>query len=299
MTKNKKLILNTALVLSLLSFLPNQVLSIPTNNSTNKYSGLYFAGNYKLDFPVLNKFSIKETNFNTKQVIGLSKKREANTHDILSYHSAFNEPYTPKFQNITSNFSGTIGYFYTNNLNFEVEVHYEKFDAEIPTGFIYADYIKDAYRYFALARETSSSISDASLKTTPKYNNYVVMKNNGISIISVMANNCYQFFTSQSNKISSHICGGIGTDLIHFFDKLHTKLACQVKLGISYSPFSHYQLFANVYYHDVIGNNFNKLKTTHNVLGKNTKSIELDNISATATLNINYFGSEVGLRFIL
>nr|BBE10865.1 map1-6 [uncultured Ehrlichia sp.]BBG58271.1 map1-6 [uncultured Ehrlichia sp.] len=295
MNKNRKLILNTALVFSLLSFLPHQVLSIPINNSISKYSGIYFSGSYKLEFPLLDNFSIKETTSNTKQVIGLSKKKEAKVRDILSYHAAFNEPYTPIFQNTVSGFSGTVGYSYTNKLRSEIEVSYEKFDAEIPEGSIYDDYIEDTYRYFALARETSSSLS----KTTPKYNHYIIMKNNGVSITSLMVNNCYQFSTSQSNKILPYICGGVGTDLVHFFNKLHIKLACQVKLGTSYSLSPHYQLFANIYYHEVIGNNFNKLNPARIVLPKDTTSTELGNVSATSTLNISYFGSEIGLRFIL
>ncbi|CAI28361.1 Map1-related protein [Ehrlichia ruminantium str. Gardel] len=299
MNKNRKLILNTALVFSLLSFLPHQVLSIPINNSISKYSGIYFSGSYKLEFPLLDNFSIKETTSNTKQVIGLSKKKEAeNVKDILGYHAAFNEPYTPTFQNTASGFSGTAGYSYTNKLRFEIEVSYEKFDAEIPEGSIYDDYIEDTYRYFALARETSHSLG-ASSRITPKYNHYIVMKNNGVSITSFMVNNCYQFSTSQSNKILPYICGGVGTDLVQFFNKLHIKLACQVKLGTSYSLSPHYQLFANVYYHEVIGNYFNKLKPIRTVLPTNTTSTELSNVSATSTLNISYFGSEIGLRFIL
>nr|AAY59054.1 MAP1-6 [Ehrlichia ruminantium] len=298
MNKNRKLILNTALVFSLLSFLPHQALSIPTNNSISKYSGIYFSGSYKLEFPSLDNFSIKETTFNTKQVIGLSKKKEANVKDILGYHVAFNEPYTPTFQDTVSGFSGTVGYSYNNKLRSEIEVSYEKFDAGIPEGSIYGDYIEDAYRYFGLARETSYSLGSSSL-TTPKYNHYVVMKNNGVSITSLMVNNCYQFSTSQSNKILPYICGGVGTDLVQFFNKLHIKLACQVKLGTSYSLSPHYQLFANIYYHEVIGNNFNKLNPVRIVLPKDTTSTELGNVSATSTLNISYFGSEIGLRFIL
>ena len=125
------------------------------------------------------------------------------------------------------------------------------------------------------------------------------MKNNGVSITSLMANNCYEFSISQSNKIVPYICGGVGTDFINLFDKLHVKLACQFKLGTSYSLSYRYQLFAYAYYHEVIDNNFSQLKALRYVLPREPTSSELANISGTATLNIRYVGSEIGLRFIL
>ena len=92
---------------------------------------------------------------------------------------------------------------------------------------------------------------------------------------------------------SPYICIGIGGDFTEFFDQLHVKLAYQGKIGISYPIYNKINLFANGYYHIVIGNKFKNL----NVL---LYTAELENVprvtSAVAMLNVSYFGGEIGVR---
>ncbi|MGN7618834.1 MAG: P44/Msp2 family outer membrane protein [Ehrlichia sp.] len=85
-----------------------------------------------------------------------------------------------------------------------------------------------------------------------------------------------------------------GKILSNFFDALHVKFAYQGKLGISYELSSRISVFADGYYHKVIGDQFKNLNVNH--------VVELDTFpkatSAVATLNIGYFGGELGVRFV-
>ncbi|AHX09706.1 P44/Msp2 family outer membrane protein [Ehrlichia chaffeensis] len=291
MNKKNKLIIATALIY-LLS-LPSISLSEVINSNIEKHSGLYVSGQYKPSVSVFSSFSIKETNTITKNLIALKKDVDslevnADASKGISHPQNFTIPYIAAFEDNAFNFNGAIGYTFTEGIRIEIEGSYEEFDAKNPGGYG----LNDAFRYFALARDMNAD------KFQPKDTNskkvfHTVMKNDGLSITSIMANVCYDFF-SDNLLVSPYICGGIGADAIEFFDALHIKLACQSKLGITYQLSYNISVFTDGYYHQVIGNQFKNLNVQHVAELNDAPKVT----SATATLNVGYFGAEVGARFI-
>ncbi|AHX03228.1 surface antigen family protein [Ehrlichia chaffeensis str. Heartland] len=288
--------IGTALI-SLLS-LPNASFSGITNNNTNKL-GVYVSGQYKPSVSVFSNFSVKETNFATQQLVALKKDIDSveistNADNGINKPGNFTIPYIPKFQDNAASFSGAFGFFYDKGLRVEMEGSYEEFDVKNPGGYTK---VRDAYRYFALAREmefnqTSPKSKESSTQPTGIY--HTVMRNDGVVISSAMINGCYNF-TLGSLSISPYMCIGIGIDAIQFFNALHIKFAHQSKLGITYPLSSNVHLFADGYYHKVIGNKFKNLSVQHVYELQDAPRVT----SAIATLDIGYFGGEIGVSFIL
>ncbi|AHX05147.1 P44/Msp2 family outer membrane protein [Ehrlichia chaffeensis] len=257
--------------------LPNISLSEAINNNTDKLSGLYISGQYKPGISHFNKFSVKETYNDNIQLIGL--RHNAISTSTLDTNTDFNIPYKVTFQNSITSFSGAIGYSDTTGARFELESSYEEFDVIDPGDCL----IKDTYRYFALARGTLSS--------NPDSKKYTVMRNDGVVITSIMFNGCYDI-PLKDLEVSPYVCVGVGGDFIEFFDALHIKLAYQGKLGINYHLSTKASVFIDGYYHKVIGNQFNNLNVQHVV----DLSTDPKPVYAVATLNISYFGGEIGIR---
>ena len=292
--KNKFIAISTALVLLLAS--PNISFSETVNSQVKKHSGAYISGQYKPSISVFSNFSVKETNVAIKQLIALKKDIDSVEIDAsdankgISKPENFNIPYTVKFQDNAVNFNGAIGYSFFEGPRVEVEGSYEKFDVKNPGGYTK---VKDAYRYFALARNLEDTKFQPKNKssTAPTGIFHTVMKNNGLSILATIVNICYDFSLGELS-VSPYICLGMGINAIEFFDALHVKFAYQSKLGISYQLFPKVNLFANGYYHQVIGNKFKNLNVQHVYELSATPKIT----SAVATLDVAYFGSEVGVR---
>nr|AAF73414.1 P28-6 [Ehrlichia chaffeensis] len=277
MSKKKFITIGTVLA-SLLSFLSIESFSAINHNHTgNNTSGIYITGQYRPGVSHFSNFSVKETNVDTIQLVGY--KKSASSIDPNTY-SNFQGPYTVTFQDNAASFSGAIGYSYPESLRLELEGSYEKFDVKDPKDYS----AKDAFRFFALARNTSTTVPDAQ--------KYTVMKNNGLSVASIMINGCYDL-SFNNLVVSPYICAGIGEDFIEFFDTLHIKLAYQGKLGISYYFFPKINVFAGGYYHRVIGNKFKNLNVNHVVTPDEFPKAT----SAVATLNVAYFGGEAGVKF--
>lgn len=292
MSKKRFIIIGTALTL----LLPNASFS-EVIISNNRHSVLYVSGQYKPGISHFRKFSVKETNAPTIQLVGLK-------HDVTSIKKTintstnFNVPYKVTFQNDIISFSGAIGYSSSKGPRVELEGSYEEFDVIDPGDYL----IKDAHRYFAVPRAMNDSIP-----TTPNDKKFTVMRNDGISIASVMFNGCYDIPLSKLG-MSPYICAGIGGDFIEFFDVLHIKPAYQGKIGINYSLFVKANLFIDGYYHKVIGKQFNNLSVQHVVTlktltteaGDAEVSAKTDPTTAyaVAILNVGYFGGEIGMRFM-
>ncbi|MGN7618836.1 MAG: P44/Msp2 family outer membrane protein [Ehrlichia sp.] len=271
-------------LICLASFLP--IRSFSESNDDSK-PVVYVAGHCKSSVSLFSNFSVKEASVNTKQLFGLRHNATSVKQGAMVNSVNFNVPYSATFQNNFANFSGAVGYISHRGPRVEVEVSHGKFDVKDLNNCI----IQDACRYLTLARETT--VSDSS-RAVPKPQAYVVMKNNGVSTISIIFNSCYDFSMNASLKISPYACVGFGGDFIEFFDSVHTKFAYQGKLGINYPLSSKFILFVDGYYHSVIGNQFKNLSVKHvvNLDGKPNVT------SATATLNIAHFGGELGLKFI-
>ena len=278
---SKKSFITIGMVLTYLLLLPNISFSEVTKyNSDNRNSGIYISGQYKPGISYFRKFSVKEIYAPTVKLFGL--KHDSTSNNDLQ-NTNFNVPYKVTFQDSIISFSGAIGYSDPKGLRIELEGSYEEFDVTDPGNYI----VKDMYRYLALARE----VAQPSPPILP--NKHVVMRNNGVSIASVMFNACYDIPLGRLG-LSPYVCAGIGGDFIEFFDALHIKPAYQCKLGLNYSLSFKANLFIDGYYHKVIGEQFNNLNVQHVVdLETGPKAT-----SAVATLNVSYFGGEIGMRLM-
>ncbi|AHX03226.1 surface antigen family protein [Ehrlichia chaffeensis str. Heartland] len=290
--KNKFFTISTAIVC--LSLLPGISFSETINSSIKKQPGLYISGQYKPSVSVFSNFSVRETNVPTKQLIALKKEIDSvaidttgNANAGISKPENFTIPYTAEFQDNVANFNGAIGYSFPDSLRIEIEGFHEKFDVKNPGGYTQ---VKDAYRYFALARDLKNGAFQPKENNTGIY--HTVMKNDGLSILSTMVNICYDFSVDEL-PVLPYMCAGMGINAIEFFDALHVKFAYQGKLGISYQLFTKVNLFLDGYYHQVIGNQFKNLNVNHVYILKESPKVT----SAVATLDIAYFGGEVGIRF--
>ncbi|RZB12691.1 P44/Msp2 family outer membrane protein [Ehrlichia minasensis] len=286
---NKKSLLIGTVLLSLFSSLSIKAFSVINHNDiSHNFSGLYFTGQYRPAVSHFSSFTVSESNFATQELVMLQpdNRWSIDLKESITQGTKFSGAYTAKFQDNAASFSGAIGYSYPENLKFEFEVSYEKFDVKTTQGYQVTN-----TAVFALARKTISIPQDSG---NTQNNQYVVMKNSGLSIASIMINSCYDM-SFYNLVVSPYICAGIGEDFIKFFDTLYIKLAYQGKLGVNYSLSSRFNIFADVYYHKVIGNQFKNLNVIHAVALTDFPKAT----SAIATLNVAYFGGEAGIRFIL
>ncbi|AAZ68935.1 P44/Msp2 family outer membrane protein [Ehrlichia canis] len=277
-----------SILICLAACLPIQSFSESSNVTYNtKHTGLYISGLYKPSVSHFSDFSIKETYTNTEALFGLKQDISSilRNKETTQYNNNFNVPYTAKFQDDFASFSIAVGYIANNGPRIEIEGSYEEFDVKNPGNYTTID----AHRYIALAREKTSYYL-----SSPKENKYVIIKNNGISIVSIIINGCYDISLNDS-KVSPYICTGFGGDFIEFFSAIRFKFAYQGKIGISYSLSSNIILFTDGYYHKVINSQFKNLNVEHVV---NELTTDPKVTSATAFLNIEYFGGEFGLKFI-
>ncbi|ABD44678.1 major outer membrane protein OMP-1U [Ehrlichia chaffeensis str. Arkansas] len=265
------------------------------NNTITQKVGLYISGQYKPSIPHFKNFSVEE-NDKVVDLIGLTTDVTYITEHILRDNTKFNTHYIAKFKNNFINFSSAIGYYSGQGPRLEIESSYGDFDVVN-----YKNYaVQDVNRYFALVREKNgSNFSPKPHETSqpsdsnPKKSFYTLMKNNGVFVASVIINGCYDF-SFNNTTISPYVCIGVGGDFIEFFEVMHIKFACQSKVGISYPISPSITIFADAHYHKVINNKFNNLHVKYSYELKNSPTIT----SATAKLNIEYFGGEVGMRFI-
>ncbi|AHX05151.1 surface antigen family protein [Ehrlichia chaffeensis str. Liberty] len=266
------------------------------DNAIFQKIGLYISGQYKPSIPYFKNFSVEENNNSTPlDLIGLQTNVTHITEYILQDNTKFNTHYNAKFKNNFINFSSAIGYYSGQGPRLEIESSYGNFDVVNCKNCT----VKDANRYFALVREKDSTnfypkTHESSLSPpNSKKSSYTLMKNNGVSVASVIINGCYDFSFNNA-IISPYICIGVGGDFIEFFEVMHVKFAYQSKVGISYPISPSITIFADGYYHKVINNQFKNLHVKYPYPLKDSPTIT----SATAKLNIEYFGGEVGMRFI-
>ena len=257
---NKKSITKIHIV-TLLSFmlLPVQSFSALIDNTTKNekgYSNVYITSQYRPTVLHFKNFSLKEIDETKHSNDTLYK---LNNDTIIHYDT--------KFHNNISSFSGSIGYS-SLGLRLEVEGSYEKF------------YIKN----FNIISNTSTHEHSSKTYTTVTDNSSE--ESNNIIITSFMINTCYDI-TIGNSLVVPYLCTGIGGDVINF-NATHLRLAYQGKIGISYQLNNNFFLFADTYYHKVIGSKFKDLYI-HDFS---------EVIPVLANLDIGYFGSEVGLRII-
>ncbi|MGN7618833.1 MAG: P44/Msp2 family outer membrane protein [Ehrlichia sp.] len=206
MSNKKKFTIVGAVLVSILSFLPVESFSASANNNAENddIAGLYIAGQYRPGISNFTGFGAKEANVVTQKLLTVKKDASGGLESILKSSSNFSEPYIAKFQDNMVSFSGVIGYSYPEGLRLEVEGSYEKFDVKDPKNCS----VKDAFRHLALARVVDSGHA--------KDKKYTVMRNDGLSITSVLINGCYDF-TFDGLMVSPYVCLGIGGRFYRIF----------------------------------------------------------------------------------
>ena len=244
---------------------------------------LYVGVQYKPARHHLSSLIIKETSSNIVATFAL--KKDASGSDVLKTNTNFNVKYDPHYKNNNSGLAGILGYHYNNNFRIESEVSYETFNLKTD-GYKIAGFEK----HIALARQLDNN-------NHPTANQYVTVINNGIGITSVLINACYDSININQTNMTIYSCIGFGADVVDFLSKYNTKLSYQGKAGISYPLSSKIMLFAEGYYHGLLGKKFNGIPVnypcdnyTPSITGKTT---------ALAMLNIRYYGGSIGVRFIL
>ena len=240
-----------------------------------KVPSIYVSSQYKPSISHFRNFSIHEANSKTKNSLEFEKNIITNLSSILKSNVHNTIPYNLQFQDNTTSFSGTIGYS-SKGLRLEAEGSYEEF------------YIKYSNELFIISsNKHHSEIYNTNLQ------NFAFARDNKLSITSIMVNTCYDILISHTSAVP-YLCTGIGGDLIGLFNATYFKLAYQGKFGVSYLINNNILLFSDIYYHKIIGNEFKNLYiqyvTNSNISERITPIL--------ANLDIGYFGSEIGVRFI-
>ncbi|WDM85437.1 P44/Msp2 family outer membrane protein [Ehrlichia sp. JZT12] len=266
-------------------------ISLAQGSSGSTSRNLYIGVQYKPARHHLSNFIIKETSKDTVAVFALKKDTSSSngsTLDNIKNNNNFTVNYDPHYRNNISGLSGTLGYYYNNNFRIESEVSHEIFHIK-NDGYKVVGFEK----HFALAREFA--LVNELQEVYPKENSYVTITNNGVEITSLLINACYDNISINKNNITIYSCIGFGVDVIDFLSKYNAKLSYQGKIGASYPIFSKITLFAEGYYHGLLGKEFNNIPVNYPCETNTTSS----RTTASAMLNVRYYGGSIGVRFIL
>ena len=275
-------------VFSFAILLAHNALSSPIPIDFSKESemvGFYASGHYKIEFPRFSPISVKykHTDNTEKELtlFTLKENIEASAAN-LKLKESFNDQsgYTPVYNRNYLGFSGTVGYS-AGGIRVEVEGAFTRFDVDKQK---YKH--SDNHRYFALCKE-------AAMKNSGN-GDYVVMKNEGFRSISLMFNACYDMIMGNSSLMPS-VCVGIGQDITSFLGatNIHTIFQAKLGLGLLISPKT--IVFANGYYVKTKDNDFTNLTVQYPV----ELSSAPKHIDPVVYFYADYYGGEVGLRFIL
>ncbi|QXK93282.1 P44/Msp2 family outer membrane protein [Neoehrlichia mikurensis] len=267
--------------------LPLQAFSIDSVKSLSQ-GNFYINGSYEIGFFDVEGFSISEMSIDNN--VTKTKTRFQLKHDSQEFKNftdlrstGFSNKYKPTvFDRGYLNFAGSIGYS-RNNIRMELECSYENSDV-LDDG-KYAE--KENRRIVALVRGDNVSIDTSGV-------NYIIVKNKGIADTSFTFNVCYDI-VSEYNRVVPYLCAGAGGDFISMFDVVRMKFSYQGKIGLSYKIAPNMIAFVHTYYHDVIGNRFDYLKTI--VYGKLKDAPQVT--SASVSADIKYMGVSLGIRFML
>ncbi|QGR02923.1 P44/Msp2 family outer membrane protein [Ehrlichia ruminantium] len=267
--------------------------SLAVNSHKSIYQGFYTAIQYKPAGHYLSHLDIKEDGYNTIDAFALRKFSSVKNVQVnttlaatLGNQDNFTIGYNPHYENSYLGISGVLGCYYHNGLRVESEVSYKAFQLK-NEGYKILDHEK----YFALAR-SASSYGRITRFFTP--NEYVTLMNNGIKSTSLLVNACYDVNTKIKNLVT-YSCIGFGADLVDFLGKYSIKPSYQTKLGISYPVSSNIIAVAEGYYHGLLSKRFDKIPVTQQKYLRLSPPVT----TASALLNIRYYGGSIGVRFIL
>ncbi|KJV69420.1 P44/Msp2 family outer membrane protein [Candidatus Neoehrlichia procyonis] len=277
-----------------------QVVVEEESKSNVQNHGFYIGGQYKPGISIMGDLTLKGDLVDIKAIIGL-KPEATGTVDAdgktaigkaLETATNFKGIYKPTYNNSLTGFSGLIGYSMNSGMRIEFEGSYEDFELKNPGGYT----LKDGYKYFVAAYNLKSGSSDEVDSGSKKY---FIIKNSNIVVASTMINACYDFaLDSLSNvrEISPYLCAGVGGSFVKVFNSQHIKFAYQAKAGVSYFISPSVAIFADGYYEGILNNKFRNF-SSYNHESNTSSSMNFDHNVIYATLDFNYFGAEVGVRF--
>ncbi|KJV69416.1 P44/Msp2 family outer membrane protein [Candidatus Neoehrlichia procyonis] len=178
--------------------------------------------------------------------------------------------------NLLLAFSSAVGYKKNNGSRIEFEVGYEKFNTKTDTEY----QNEDAYKIIALKRSSYLQHAD-----------YITVKIDAITTVSLMANLCYDLHIS---KVVPYACAGIGSNIVHITQNyVVPKFSYQAKAGINFSVNPKTSIFLGGFYHSILD------KTYNGIPANMPKNLFCSFNGVVATFDLSYFGGEVGVRFIL
>ncbi|KJV63471.1 MULTISPECIES: P44/Msp2 family outer membrane protein [Ehrlichia] len=253
-------------------------------SNESEMSGFYASGHYNIDFPKFSTISIKySANDNTEKELTLfTLKEDINEAPDFTNKDKFNttKGYSPVYNRNYTGFSGAIGYS-GGGLRVELEGAFTKFDVDKQKHTY-----QDNHRYFALCKEDAMKNSDNG--------NYVVIKNEGFRVISLIFNACYDMIISSSSLVPS-ACIGIGQGITNFLGGTNIHTLFKAKLGLGFLMSAKTIVFANGYYIKMKDNSFSNLSVQYPIELKDAPK----HIEPIAYFNADNYGAEIGLRFIL
>ncbi|AHX03223.1 surface antigen family protein [Ehrlichia chaffeensis str. Heartland] len=279
----EKFFITTALTL-LMSFLPGISLSDPVQDD-NISGNFYISGKYMPSASHFGVFSAKEERNTTVGVFGIEQDWDRCVISRATLSDIFTVPnYSFKYgNNPFSGFAGAIGYS-MDGPRIELEVSYEAFDVKNQGN----NYKNEAHRYYALSHHPNSET-----EIDGAQNASVFLINEGLLDKSFMLNACYDVI-SEGIPFSPYICAGIGIDLVSMFEAINPKISYQGKLGLSYPISPGNSVFIGGHFHKVIGNEFRDIPT---MIPSGSALAGKGNYPAIVTLDVFYFGIELGGRF--
>ncbi|WP_230957205.1 P44/Msp2 family outer membrane protein [Ehrlichia ruminantium] len=255
--------------------------------------GFYTSGHYNIEVPKFSKISAKYKHENQDKDLTLFSLKEENTELNLKKQDQFTKGYNPVYNKNYTGFSGAIGYS-GGGLRIELEGAFTKFDVDKQKY-----KFQDNHRYFALAKgDTLTTTKNPTPPPPPPGDNnaynYITAKNEGLSIISLTLNACYDMIIGNSYLIPS-ACIGIGKGVTNFLGATNIKTIYKAKLGFGFLLSPKTIIFVNGYYVKVPDDAFKNVSIQYqHELAADPKHIE-----PVILFNADYYGGEIGLRFIL
>ncbi|KAA8474481.1 P44/Msp2 family outer membrane protein [Anaplasma marginale] len=227
----------------------------------------------------------------------------------LASGGSFEGKYSPEYLRSAKAGSVSVGYS-AGNVRLEAEGMYQKFPVDTKK---YKDNPERAYRFAISAPDENST----TVATRPQEPYHITAENKEVTTASLMANLCYDLLP-ESSQISPSACVGGGGSLVRFLGVTEVRWAYQAKVGVQYFASRKAALFAYAYASRVHPEKFSNIPVVHHIKTESPKGSQgaagggggEGNAQAAggklpgllypqASLGLDYFGFECGIRLVL
>ncbi|ACZ48906.1 outer membrane protein 1 [Anaplasma centrale str. Israel] len=222
----------------------------------------------------------------------------------LASAESFEGRYSPEYLKSAKAGSISVGYS-TGNVRLEAEGTYQNFRVDARK---YKDAPERAHSFAASAPDESSM----TVATKPNAPYHITIKNEEVTIASLIANLCYDLLP-ESSQISPSACVGGGGSIARLLGATEVRWTYQAKVGVQYFASRKAALFAYAYASRVHPEKFTSVPVVHRVRetssgsrgetgGSNTQASSGSKwpslLYPQASLGLNYFGFECGIRLV-